>query len=77
MGCDALAAHYGLTDSSSSAKRFNSYSARIDFRRQILTSKVDPRTVRLKIFLMVVDQKHRYSNKSETANLDNYDYFKL
>ena len=27
----------------------------LTLRRQILTSKVDPRTVRVKIFLMVVD----------------------
>ena len=38
----------------------NPYSAEIYFsrqvcRRQILTTKVDPRTVRVKIFLMVVD----------------------
>ena len=30
------------------------HSAGIDFRRQIMTSKVDPRTVRVKIFLMAV-----------------------
>ena len=35
--------------------RFNPYSAGIDFRRQIVTSKVDPRTVRIKIFLIAVD----------------------
>ena len=29
------------------------YSAGIDFRRQILTSKVDSRTVRVKVFIMV------------------------
>ena len=34
---------------------FNSYSAGIDLSRQILTTKVDPRTVRVKIFLMAVD----------------------
>ena len=34
----------------------NPYSAGIDFsRRQILTTKVNPRTVRIKIFLMAVD----------------------
>ena len=37
-------------------------------RRQILTTKVDPRTVRVKIFLMVVYPYHRYSNESERAN---------
>ena len=31
------------------------YSAGIDFRRQIPTSKVDPRAVRTKIFIMAVD----------------------
>ena len=38
-----------------SCKHFNSYIAGIDIRRQILTSKVDPRTVRVKIFIMAVD----------------------
>ena len=35
----------------------NSYSAEIDFSRQnlILTTKVDLRTIRVKIFLMAVD----------------------
>ena len=33
----------------------NPYSVGIDFRRQILTSKVNPRTVRVKIFLMAAD----------------------
>ena len=36
--------------------------------RQILTPKVDSSTVRVKIFIMVVDPKHRYSNGSERAN---------
>ena len=36
--------------------------------RQILTTKVDPRTVRVNIILMVVDPQHRYSNASERAN---------
>ena len=31
------------------------YSAGINFSRQILTSKIDPRTVRVNIFLMAVD----------------------
>ena len=43
--------------------RFNPYSAGIDFKssesdvcgRHILTSKVDPRTVRVQIFIMNVD----------------------
>ena len=33
----------------------NPYSAGIDFSRQNLTTKVDPRTVRIKIFIMAVD----------------------
>ena len=36
-------------------RMYNPYSAGIDFIRQILTSKVDSRTVRTKILLMVVD----------------------
>ena len=36
-------------------------------RRQILTSEVDPRTVRVKTFLMAVDPYHMYSNESERA----------
>ena len=47
---------------------FNPHSAGIDFRRQILTTKVHPRTVRVKIFLMVVDPSRGYSNESERAN---------
>ena len=48
----------------SRAYRFYSYSAGIYFsrqnltstdRRQILTSKIDPRTVRVKLFKMAVD----------------------
>ena len=34
---------------------FNSYSAGIDFRSQILTSKVDTRAVRVNIFEIVLD----------------------
>ena len=34
---------------------FNPDSAGIDFSRQILTSNVDPRTVRVKIFIMAID----------------------
>ena len=37
-------------------------------RRQILTSKVNPRTVKVKIFLIAEDPYHRYSNESERAN---------
>ena len=36
----------------------NLYSARIDLKRQILTSKVYPHTVRVKIFIMIVDPYH-------------------
>ena len=46
-------------------------------RRQILTYKDGPRTERIKIFLMVVDPQHRYSNESERANSDSYGDFKL
>ena len=46
-------------------------------RRQILTTKVDPRAVRVQIFLMVVDPSHMYSNESERANEDIYADFKL
>ena len=35
-------------------ERVNSYSAGIDFSRQIMTTKVDPRTVRVVILLMAV-----------------------
>ena len=34
-------------------KYYNSYSAEIDFRRQILTSKVYPRAVRVKLCLAI------------------------
>ena len=40
----------------------------IDFNRQILPSKFDPRTVRVKVCIMVVDPQQRYSNESERAN---------
>ena len=33
----------------------NPYSAGIDFRREILTSSIDPRTVRVKILILAVD----------------------
>ena len=36
-------------------------------RRQILTYKDDRRAERIKIYLMAVDTKHRYSNESERA----------
>ena len=52
------------------------------FIHQNLTSvdiryKDGPRTERIKIFIMAVDQSHRYSNKAERANHDIYDNFKL
>ena len=31
-------------------------------------SKVDPRTERVKIFILAVDTKHRYSNEAEKVN---------
>ena len=34
---------------------FNPYSAWIDFRRQNMKLKVDPHTVRVKIFIRVID----------------------
>ena len=37
-------------------------------RRQILTTKIDPRTVRVKLFVMAVDPYHRYSNESERVD---------
>ena len=37
------------------ASTVNPYSAGIDFSRQNLTTKVDPRAVRVKILLMAVD----------------------
>ena len=39
---------------------FYPYSAKIDFRRQILMSKVDPRTVRIAIFEMTVEAGKAY-----------------
>ena len=47
------------------------------YRRQILMSKGDPRTVKVKIFLIAVDPQHRYSNEAERANQGIYDDFKL
>ena len=46
-------------------QRFNPHSVGIDFSRQILKSKVDPHTVRVKIFVMAADSLHSYSNESE------------
>ena len=63
-------------------RSINSFSVGTEFRHQnhrhqILTSKVSPRTDGIKIFIMVVDPKHRYLNDSETANWDTYGDFKL
>ena len=45
------------------------YTSKSDVcRRQILTYKDGPRAERIKIFLMVVDPKHRYLNESERPN---------
>ena len=37
-------------------------------RRQILTYKDGQGTERIKMFIMAVDPKHRYSNEAERAN---------
>ena len=63
-----------LTKSCSNA---NPFSAGIDFRRQILTFKVDPRTERIKTFMMAVYPWHRYSNKAGKANSAIYWKWKL
>ena len=39
--------------------------------------KVDPRTKKNKIFIMVVDPRYRYSNEAETANQYIYEAFNL
>ena len=52
-------------------------SAGTVFKRQISTSKVNPRTERITIFILAVDPWHRYSNEAERYNQDIYDYFKL
>ena len=46
-------------------------------RRQILTYKDDPRTERIKIFIMVLNPSHRYLNEAETTDWDIYEDFKL
>ena len=53
----------------------NPYSAGINFRYQILASKVNTRTVQ--IFIMNIDAKPRYSNEAERAGLEIYDDFKF
>ena len=52
IGLDiGLAISHGLPD----ITHINPYSAGTDFSRQILTIKVDPRTVIVNIFIMAVD----------------------
>ena len=53
------------------------YSAGVDFRRQILTTTVDPRAVSVNIFIMAVLPWHMYSKESERPNEEIYDDFKL
>ena len=55
-------------------KIFTPYSAEIYFRRQILTSKVHHRGVRVNIFVMAVVIQ---INRKELGNLDSYDDFKF
>ena len=56
----------------------NSYTSVIYFRRQKLTSKVNPRTERVKLFIMPRTLKtYRYSNESERTDYNIYDDFKL
>ena len=40
-------------------------------------TEIDPRTVRVEIFVMAVDPSHRYSNESERANKDIYADFQV
>ena len=58
---------------------FTSLSAGIDFRRQIMTSKIDPRIEHWKsrIFTTNVNPSHRYSNEVERSNQNIYNDFKL
>ena len=46
-------------------------------RRQIMTSKIDPRTKSKNVYFGRRPVAYRYSNKTETANQDIYDDFKL
>ena len=46
----------------------NPHSAGFDFKTSDSDVKVDPRTVKIKIFVMAVDPLHRYSNESEKAD---------
>ena len=49
-------------------QRFYLYIAGFDCRHQIVTTKVDPRTVKVNIFIMDVDPLHVYSNEAKKAN---------
>ena len=53
--CLSVLWHMFWNSKSNNCWLVNSYSAGTDIRRQILTTKVDPRTVRVKIIIMVVD----------------------
>ena len=54
---------------------FNPFSAGTVFRRQNLTSTDEHRTERIAIYnIMAADPKNRYSNESERANEDIYDF---
>ena len=46
-------------------------------RRQILTFKVDPPTVKVQGCIMAVDPYHSYLNDSERANQDIYNDFQI
>ena len=56
---------------------FNPFSAATVFMRQILTYKIDFRTERIKLFTLVVDPYHRYSNEAERAKKYIYHNIKL
>ena len=42
-----------------------------------MTTKIYPRSVRVEIFIIAVDQEHGYSNELEKANQDIYDDFQF
>ena len=48
--------------------QIGSFSSEVTICRQILPSKVDTRTVRVKIIIMTVDPLHRYSNEPKIAD---------
>ena len=47
------------------------------YSNQILKSEVDPRTVRVKLFIMAVGRSQRYLNETERANKDIHADFQL